>query len=302
MMVDKWVPNKHAFVKVNRIGSDSIWGEAYKVANYDDPKRPLFLAVKVVPESTDAANELDMYKRFSQVALKGISPHFPIILSTVKCDECRYDNLDMIENAMDHGESISKECRYVFNELAAGDLRLWSKTVHKPVEYYSMFAQILLGLGFMHSKGYSHNDAHWGNLLFHNVPAIGSWHYRINVTNGLAAGNITHDVYVKNTGQQWVWWDFGFMKKTYGNVNRDLINICHCCEWAATDLGVPYPEKVCKLIKQIGAATTMMTDIPKSDVLYLILGRFPTSAVVVQSAGKPAPKGVLNVQPFILTV
>lgn len=291
MMVDKWVPNKHAFVKLNRIGSDSHFGEAYKVANYDDPATPMFLAVKVLPDTADAANELAMYKRFTSAVLTGVSPHFPIILSTVKCDECRYENQELFDNG-----PVPKECRYVFNELASGDLRTWSHTVHQPMEYYSMLAQVLLGLGFMHSKGYSHNDVHWGNVLHHAVPARGFWHYRV------VAAKRTHDVYVRNTGQQWVWWDFGFMAKTTENVNHDLLKICESYEWAENDLNVPYPARVKAIMRRISATATKMTDIAKSDVAPLLLGMFPLSTVVVHAAGQPVPKGVLNAQPFTLTV
>jgi hypothetical protein len=52
-----------------------------------------------------------------------------------------------------------------------------------------------------------HNDAHFGNFLYHKIKKGGYWHYRYNKT----------DIYVPNTGYLLVVWDPGLARKIEPN-------------------------------------------------------------------------------------
>jgi predicted unusual protein kinase regulating ubiquinone biosynthesis (AarF/ABC1/UbiB family) len=63
--------------------------------------------------------------------------------------------------------------------------------------------QIFISLLFFYQEtGYYHNDAHWGNFLYHKIKKGGYFHYKINGKS----------YYIENIGYLWVIWDFGLAK------------------------------------------------------------------------------------------
>jgi predicted unusual protein kinase regulating ubiquinone biosynthesis (AarF/ABC1/UbiB family) len=86
------------------------------------------------------------------------------------------------------------------NELANGDLQEFMlKEYDNYKKVNNALAQIYIAILSFHSIGYTHNDAHWGNFLYHKVKPGGYIKYVIN----------GYDVYLENLGYLWVIWDYG---------------------------------------------------------------------------------------------
>jgi serine/threonine protein kinase len=298
--------NAHTFIKIKRIGSDSSFGEAHLVKNIDDPKKPIYLAVKLLPLNDYTMTEIKLYKRFTPLVLKQQSPHFPIIIGTSKCNDCEFQNENLyLKN------KITPGCYYVFNELANGDLKQWSATTHATGEYFSMMAQILLSLTTLHAAGFSHNDLHWGNMLYHTTVEGGYWHYCVSISKNSEVGkifkisrNIKRDLYVKNTGQQWVLWDFGLMNTKFNkHINYDMSQISNIANWAQNNSQrphyPPYPYVISSAFKSISQTASLLGNMRTSDIIPLIIKNsvFPESIV---SVNKLPSEPILNIVPYTI--
>jgi hypothetical protein len=200
-----------------RIGTSSINGEAHLVIHKSSFSPPLMFVMKVIPDyfghrvlkKDTAQKEFDLYRKLGKLVKQNVCPHFPLSYDLMSCSkECKYINTELVKR------NASKECRYMFNERAAGDLRSWM--LRKPRDRTvddmgSMYMQVFLGAGVMHAMGYTHDDLHWGNVLYHEMPehTIGKyWHYKI----------YDQDVYILNRGQLWLLWDFGEVRTHGGYV------------------------------------------------------------------------------------
>jgi hypothetical protein len=207
-LVTSAVPKKpssdiKSFIRVKRIGTDSAHGEVHLVANYnEDPA--LFAALKVMPaedghdQDIVSRSEIAHYLDLNSMTLEGESPHFPLVYNVETCTKCRYEN-KIID------KKHSPDCFILFVELAIGDLKSWltGTATRTNDEVLSLQAQMLMGMATMHSKNRFHHDLHWGNWLYHEKPVGGYWEYVLR--DGAK-------VFIKNTGQQWILWDFGMME------------------------------------------------------------------------------------------
>jgi hypothetical protein len=193
-----------SIVKVKRIGSPSINGEAYIVkAAYRGQE--LVMAMKKMPGLAKNNRELKLYDYFTKVVLDGVNPHFPIIYKSTECNGCVYDNPDIGRK--------SKECLVCFNELANGDLEsfiTFSPDITDSA-LVSMWCQMAIAGFALEKKKYAHNDLHWGNILYHNVPEYeGAYmHYKIDNDN----------VYIRSSGHHWVMWDLGEVSTSTKNAS-----------------------------------------------------------------------------------
>eukprot|EP00877_Chromochloris_zofingiensis_P000503 jgi/Chrzof1/10453/UNPLg00380.t1 len=208
------------FSVVRRIGSSSKYGGVFVVKYQKTLLKPLYLAIKRMPitsfmPTTPKAREIRLYEQFGEVVAAMQSPNFPVVYGTLTCNSCQYVN----ENLKDH----SRKCYILFNELASGDLKTWLHEGERPMsQMTSMMAQLLAGLCVMHASGWVHNDLHWGNALYHQLPPGGYWHYKLG----------SDDIYIKNTGQRWMLWDFGLAAKLSGRKDYvDAYRIAHVDQW-----------------------------------------------------------------------
>jgi predicted unusual protein kinase regulating ubiquinone biosynthesis (AarF/ABC1/UbiB family) len=98
----------------------------------------------------------------------------------------------------------------IMNELANGDLKQYlynysTRPQNKNRDIFSALSQIFMGIAALQTHLHTiHNDLHWGNVLYHSITPGGWWWYRVGDT----------DVYIRNTGQLWVLWDFGMAVET----------------------------------------------------------------------------------------
>lgn len=190
-----------------QIGSKSKYGAVF-LSQGRGIQKMIRVALKVTTDVEDHRNELDTLELVSGLAARGVVPNFPFSYGHRACsvDACPDRVTRQVRCPT---EFLRTRHLVVLSELADGDLKQWIKSARtigvakRPVaQYASAMCQIFLGLvAFQSNLQLVHNDMHWGNALYHTVPAQGWWHYRIR----------EEDVYVQNCGQLWVLWDFGMV-------------------------------------------------------------------------------------------
>lgn len=177
------------------IGS-GVYGDAFVNTGARGIARLLRFSTKISPSSTAALMEGRILRKMSKLAERGICQNMPITYKVMVCTKGHgHPNLP----------PIAKQNAYVvaLNELADGDLFALFKTQLAQKQYESIVMQIALALHAFHGLGYSHNDAHLGNFLYHRVKPGGYWRYNVRV-----AGESV-PIFVPNRGHLVVLWDPG---------------------------------------------------------------------------------------------
>ena len=198
-----------------QIGSSSQYGIAYVTQATENTV--IRVAAKIVQDTESNRKEIYLLEMLTKPVLEGKFANFPVMYSSFSCDK----PLCKIPTKTCH-KLLSDRYLVILNEIANGDLKMWlsSKNTHSLRSYYSAIFQIYLSLMAFNEYGYVHNDAHWGNFLYHDIEPGGYWHYQINGEN----------VFVENTGQLWILWDFGmaYEYKDYAqDTIRDYYRIIH---------------------------------------------------------------------------
>ena len=157
------------------------------------------VAAKVARMNADAQNEIDILKCISKKVLCGAMPHFPIMFKALACPKAA------CKKGPDCHELLKKRYLMTLSELASGDLWMWTKvdSLRSSAAYRSMLMQISIALSAFHDMGFMHNAVHPSNILYHDVRPGGYWHYRV----------CGEDVYVENTGELWILWDFSLARR-----------------------------------------------------------------------------------------
>lgn len=166
--------------------------------------KPLRLTGPTVPPTNVRDNhvnvpkplvELFMLMLMSEITEKGQFPHFPLVYSVSLCGTSSGVNNNF--RSLAHGRG-KPDIALVFTELARGDLATWlGNSRHSNEAISSAIFQCVMALFAFKTLGFTHNDAHAGNFLYHSVPPGGYWHYKLS----------GKDIYVKNCGHQFVLWD-----------------------------------------------------------------------------------------------
>ena len=199
--------NGNDVILEQQIGSESVNGIIFKSKFKND--HDLSFATKVIiggpgRAGEDNEHELNVLKILSKPVLEGKCPHFPILFKTLRC--LKFNTiLDEKDKEFDYypdliTNNLDEEFMFLFNELANGDLKSFMrKNFTETALIQNALAQVFLSLMFFyHYTGNIHNDAHWGNFLFHKIIPGGYFHYKI----------LGVDYYVENLGYLWVIWDF----------------------------------------------------------------------------------------------
>ena len=241
---------KKGFEKIKRIGTKSAAGEVFVGYNSSN-KLPTYVAIKMMPIKEVNYNEIKCSKFFTTYVLNNISPHFPIMYGSKKCTSCNYDDKRRYKG----------DCLILLNELAEGDLKMYLKSPHNSLELLCTIGQIIMTCLAIEHAGLVHNDMHWGNYLYHNVPEYNGkyFHYRYFDVNYRKE----HNIYLKNYGTVFIGWDFADAYPPQYNVNDtlniDLNRILHINKWALEE-GYPiFPDfvnNICTLLKQAARNNT----------------------------------------------
>jgi hypothetical protein len=179
---------------VRKIGSESVYGAVFlsKGSNVGEMFR---FASKVITQNRINTRELKILMQVSAIVLNRLNPHFPIMYQTFFCNIPE-------KNAKLPKFANNKDYYINFNELANGDLSVFMKKEYNNSKLVNnAMAQIFIAILSFHSLGYSHNDTHWGNFLYHRVTPGGYFKYIIN----------GYEVFVENLGYLWIIWDYGFV-------------------------------------------------------------------------------------------
>ena len=220
-----------------KIGSPSVNAIVY-LSNFRDKNKKLFkfvIKVSILGRYQTTTNEAIVLKKLSNLALKDICPHFPILYATLKCnnfldfnkspyltsDSNSQNSLkkNYINNLKIYPEYIQKKKYYnmlIFvNELANGDLKMFvGDNYNNGALLENALAQIYFSLMFFHRETYMfHGDSHWGNFLYHKIKPGGYFHYKI----------FNDDYYIENLGYLWVIYDFDF--SNYFNIEGKKIQL-----------------------------------------------------------------------------
>lgn len=287
-----------------RIGSPSVYGIVYLTKGMGFG-RLLKVATKCMAVSPDNTKEIQVLNALTDEVKRSGFQHFPLFYFNKKCNVplCQQQDADC------PAEFLKQPYYVVMSELAQGDLKSWlHEDTHKLTEYTSALFQIYMALAKFHSMGLSHNDAHWGNFLYHKVKPGGYWWYK--------AGS--HHFYIKNTGQLWVLWDFGFAKKhsspTYMCSDFRRITSAFRYDTSAvpgwmpeSQTNIKYPEELVNITSHLDAETKGFVgcNIGQSllDVLGtlpLILGKKDKDIPEIALTYKRPSEPILNDKPFIL--
>jgi serine/threonine protein kinase len=156
-----------------RIGSESTYGEVYKV-NIDGKA----YALKVVLDTSDAI----VNKTFKEIEIATFlgnqSSDFPKVFWSGQCKKVvgAY-NQQLYADALEYAKRNKRlypSAHIIISELAAMDVKQWRKQPHSEKEWIVMLKSIFRSIKKMHELGIIHNDLHLGNVLvkYDETPAI----------------------------------------------------------------------------------------------------------------------------------
>ena len=178
---------------IKKIGTDSVNASIYLTVMKNVLGGNL-LAAKITPISNDNFKEINIMDYLTKkVITKGKSKHFLMMYKHFVC----YKN--------DTSDYVSDSKRLIaINELAHGDLKMLvedRKVAGNSELMYNLFAQTFLSIASFHkhAKNY-HNDAHFGNFLYHKNKEVGYYHYVSN----------KKDYYLKACEYNIMIYDFGY--------------------------------------------------------------------------------------------
>jgi hypothetical protein len=177
-----------------KIGSKSKYGFAYLITSNNSIYN---LAAKIMDQNKYTEIELNFVRKINKSAINNLLPHLPIYFKLYYCDVA---NKDVWTDYKKHNYISDNDNYYVLiNELASGDLKEFNSKIKNHKYLLNTLLQVYLSILSLHNLDIFHNDAHWGNFLYHKIKPGGYFHYIINNT----------DVYIENLGFYWVIWDFG---------------------------------------------------------------------------------------------
>lgn len=197
-----------------RFGSPSAFGEAWLGYTFEKKGSKFNVAIKKMTLSTtdlgqsftreqlmsgsSSWGEMAAYIVCTTLVMAKICPNLPVLYKYFWCPNCKFVNKAI------KGKTV-RPCLLVVNELADYDLKTFIKNklhVWNPALVDNCVFQIAAGL-YSLKKFYNmtHNDLHMGNVLVHEIPAGGYWHYKIDGKN----------YYIPNMGYLFVLWDFGMV-------------------------------------------------------------------------------------------
>ena len=180
-----------------QIGSRSNYGAVFQTATRNSI---LTLTSKLMPVNRTNKQEVILNTTVTTLIIRKMSKHFLMSYRVFKCMQKNNDNVmpRLIKN---------KEYYVNLNELAHGDLKMLCNNdeILRNDDYmYNIMMQCFIAIFTFHKLGYSHNDCHWGNFLYHltKYTTNGYYHYEIHGKS----------YYLKNCIHNMMIYDYGFAK------------------------------------------------------------------------------------------
>jgi hypothetical protein len=236
----------------NMIGSNSKFGEVWEgrfpIMDNDEIPNPtvaikktpmkdidnLIHRRKISPESFLTMKrsvwiEVMFLKKCNDLVRARICPSFILIFFEGVQKKAVFSNPMLTQ----YNESNSNAV-IVAMELADGDLKQWCAVHRTDTEWASIMFQILFGIiAYQTHANVSHNDLHWGNILFKTVEtphAHSFWRYKYKRKTYLVP--IVHTIVMIT--------DFGFVSKLHqDNQMKDIRRIGHVSDWVREKYSLP---------------------------------------------------------------
>jgi len=207
-----------------KIGSPSKNAIVYLSSFRDKDKKNFKFAIKINLLKGDKIlnKEAITLSLLSKAVLNNKCPHFPILYAILKCFNFMDFNKSPYLASNSNTQNSLKKTNSIdlnifpdfikFNrnykmlvyliELANGDLKNFIKEHYQDTSLMeNALAQIYFSIMFFHKEtNMMHNDAHWGNFLFHKIKPGGYFHYKI----------FNEDYYIENLGYLWIIYDFDY--------------------------------------------------------------------------------------------
>jgi hypothetical protein len=168
---------------------------------------------KIFEQNEGGEVRLKIHKDTTNLVLKKITPHFPIMYYNFTCNfPDKYgklpnffiDKFDYEYNYENPFQRNEKKYHIILTELAEGNLSSWLyKNYKNSAKYHNALAQTYICILTLHAMGYSHNSIVGGIFLYYKITPGGYFEY---VINGLK-------VYIKNIGFLWVLQSFNYVKE-----------------------------------------------------------------------------------------
>lgn len=181
---------------LRKIGSKSEYGVIYRTGG---KTVLLSMASKLMPVDTTNTQETHINAKVTNLVLNSLSRHFLLSYKTFQCNQI---------SKRPYLPSLLKKGPYfvALNELAHGDLQSLCAEqdfLSDNDTVFNVAIQVMFSVLTFHMIGYSHNDSHWGNFLYHrNKTVNGYYHYIVNGKN----------IYLKSCKYNMMIYDFGFAR------------------------------------------------------------------------------------------
>jgi hypothetical protein len=181
---------------IRKIGSKSEYGVIYRTGGKNVL---LSIASKLMPVNTTNTQEIHINTKVANLVLNNLSRHFLLSYKTFQCNQI---------SKRPYLPPLLKKGQYfvALNELAHGDLQSLCTEqdfLSDNDTVFNVAIQVMFSVLTFHMTGYSHNDCHWGNFLYHrNKTVNGYYHYIVNGKN----------IYLKSCKYNMMIYDFGFAR------------------------------------------------------------------------------------------
>jgi hypothetical protein len=212
MLLDAFEIEQTDIRLIRKIGSKSVYGVIYRTGGKNVL---LSIASKLMPVDTTNAQEIHINTIVTKLVLNNLSRHFLLSYKTFQCNQI---------SKQPFLPSLIKKGPYfvALNELAHGDLQSLCTEqdfLRDNDTVFNVVIQVMFSILTFHMTGYSHNDSHWGNFLYHHNKTVnGYYHYIVNGKN----------IYLKSCKYNMMIYDFGFARPntiigTYKKLFTDYI-------------------------------------------------------------------------------
>ena len=194
---------------MKQIGTHSVNGVIYKTT-----AKHVFFSVASKIMEVHKRNQFEIFLNtiVTQLVLHQLSRHFVMTYKVLKCiRNLNHKNIPYNLRFKPYYVSI--------NELAHGDLKQLCQQgdyLQNEDDVLNACFQTLLSIYTFHTAGYTHNDCHWGNFLYHHNKHIdGYYHYQV-------AGK---DIYLKSCAYTFMIADFGLSKQINDTPNSTYLKL-----------------------------------------------------------------------------
>jgi len=163
---------------IKKIGSESVNAIIYKTTIDNNI---ITIASKIMSLNEKNKQELKLNIKATKLIVYQLSRHFLINYKIFIC------------NKKFNGIKVPLYLKYKpyyisLNEMVYNDLKYLCDTddfLNNKEDIYNVILQVLLSIFTFHQLGYTHNDCHWGNFLFHKnkTNKNGYYHYIIKDTS-----------------------------------------------------------------------------------------------------------------------